>query len=71
MWDGASCLPPTLESSRAVFPCMTVFNQQFYNTRGRVNLEFVRSGLYIMSLKIIFRQCQQGMYSWRNVGGKN
>ena len=34
MWDGASCLPASLESSLAVFPCMTYYNQQFYNTNG-------------------------------------
>lgn len=39
-WDGASCLPPTQESTLAVFPCMTVFNQQFYNTNDNASREY-------------------------------
>merc|ERR1711874_434175 len=56
MWDGASCLPPTLESSRAVFPCMTVFNQQFYNTRDNASRECTDGGMW--EEKTNYTQCE-------------
>ena len=31
MWDGASCLPPTLAGHTAVLPCMNSFDGVFYS----------------------------------------
>ena len=33
LWDGASCVPPTKAGTTAVFPCMTMYNHKYYNTK--------------------------------------
>ena len=33
LWDGASCVPPTLAGEPAVFPCMTMYNNKLYSPK--------------------------------------
>ena len=39
LWDNASCIPPTLASTAAVFPCMETYNGRRYPACGEWGLE--------------------------------
>ena len=39
IWDGASCLPPTLAGHTAVLPCMTFYDGVFYSPECKILLE--------------------------------
>ena len=38
MWDGASCLPPTLAGHTALLPCMTFYDGVFYSPQCKIML---------------------------------
>jgi len=46
MWDGASCVPPTLEGEDAVFPCMTLFNCKLYDVNFNASRSCLDGGVW-------------------------
>ena len=42
LWDNASCIPPTLASTAAVFPCMETYNGRRYPACGESVLKNVK-----------------------------
>ena len=33
LWDGASCVPPTIAGEATSFPCMTMYNNKLYSAK--------------------------------------
>ena len=47
IWDGASCLPPTLAGHTAVLPCMTFYDGVFYSPECKIVLEQLSRNLLL------------------------
>ena len=68
MWDGASCVPPTLEGEDAVFPCMTLFNCKLYDVNCKLETRMKTENVESL---LNFSQCQQKLFGWRCLGRKD
>jgi len=44
LWDAASCIPPTLAGYTAVFPCMTMYNNKYYDTTNNATRSCLSTG---------------------------
>ncbi|XP_023329104.1 diuretic hormone receptor isoform X2 [Eurytemora carolleeae] len=45
-WDGASCIPPTLEGETAVWPCMEMYGDKYYTTYNNATRGCLTDGVW-------------------------